>query len=562
MVQKSMTVVAMPGGLRFRMACNASFQLDDALLVITKGSVSLQYVDVSNCVGFAISVPSSASGVTLSIQESSFVSSAALFLASSSSSALLQDVSVSQFVGSVVLGLGASVPFAVSGGGQLKFVGCTFSSNIGLVSAGVVQASSGATVDVSSSSMFNNSGVRGGFAHINGAFIRFHDTDCNSNTASIAGGCVYAVAAQVTAFSLSSSVTFRNNVALLDGGAIHLNGTSNGTFSALDCKANTASRNGGCLCASGGFFWIGNSSTIHSNHATFGNGSGVSAFGSAAQFSGVTFDGNAAVTGGAFFVDGGSVNASGLVLTNNRALALGFGAAGMMVNGVAFQMGISAMSGNSFSEGVVCFGSQGSASGNGLSAVGVVCGLGCQVSINGNDGCLVQAFPASPANSSVRGNSFTATQNEWLAITADVRSVYLRPAKTDFLRLTLKKGALFVANLVKISSLEDGVYKINFTTPSIGVLQMFVGINDTIFENSPGQVTVSPAINPTLPPVGPNLTGLWIALALIGAGAIVLSCIFFYRRYVKRVSYLPIADTSKRQASYGGTGFLETDEEV
>jgi hypothetical protein len=38
--------------------------------------------------------------------------------------------------------------------------------------------------------------------------------------------------------------------------------------------------------------------------------------------------------------------------------------------------------------------------------------------------------------------------------------------------------------------------------------------------------------------------------------------VFMYRRYVKRVSYMPIADTSSKQASYGGTGFGSEAEDV
>lgn len=137
----------------------------------------------------------------------------------------------------------------------------------------------------------------------------------------------------------------------------------------------------------------------------------------------------------------------------------------------------------------------------------------------------------------------------------DVRSVYSTPAQTNGLSILMRKDGLTVANRVTVSSLAAaGTYAINFTCPSAGTFQLYTELNGIVIGNSPSTVTVTA---PEVP--GPNLTGLWVTLALVLAGLIVLAGVVLYRKFFRRVSYLPIADSSKGQANYGGTGFESED---
>lgn len=181
----------------------------------------------------------------------------------------------------------------------------------------------------------------------------------------------------------------------------------------------------------------------------------------------------------------------------------------------------------------------------------------CVLSLNGDDGvCRTQRFPASPFNSSVLGSSFNGVQGSWIQIQVAVVDVYLRPAATSSLSTVLRNGALTVANVVSITTSDLGSYAINFTTPSRGTLLLFVSINGSAVGDSPFPVTVVASSSPT------NLTWLWVTLALVLCGAAAVLGVFVYRRYFRRVSYLPIADTSKHRPSYGGTGFSTDAEEV
>lgn len=246
----------------------------------------------------------------------------------------------------------------------------------------------------------------------NDASITFHDTDCSSNKASQAGGCVFATGpfAQVLAYSFLNAVSFGENSAGSNGGAIALNFTQNSTFSSLNCKSNVAAGSGGCIYSFGsGSVTLTNNTIIHTNVAQMGNGSGIASFFSDVVLSEVTLDSNSAIMAGGLYASGGSVTASNLMLTNNRAFGLGFGGAGMVANGCRFQLGISMMNGNSHGEGVVCYGAQGTAQGPTTTAV--VCGKDCTLTLNGDSNiCSSQSFPAMAANSSVVGSSFSGVQ--------------------------------------------------------------------------------------------------------------------------------------------------------
>lgn len=489
-----------------------------------------------------------------------------LWQSGAGSNALFDAGSVSGFVGS--LSSGAAATAFRTDGALLTISRTTLQDNVGAANGGVVDVFAGGNLVLLNLSLLNNTGVRGGAVFVDSSQVSFTGTLCQSNTAARTGGCVY-VAGASSVLQASSGPAFKDNVAVQgDGGAIALSSTLQVTISDVICSGNRANGSGGCLWMADGKLTLSNTTgqlgSVQNNVASTGNGSGLALVGVDATVTSVSFEGNSVTTGfgGAFFVKGGSFVASGVEISGNTASALGLGGAGTLAGKGTFSIAISALEGNSFGEGVVCESSSGSAVGPSLTASSVVCGPSCVLAINGDRTvCGKQSSPGSARQSFVAGPSpLQGVQGSWVMATVFVRDVYLRPALTGGLGGTLYSGNVQVRGSV-VTVANTGVvgqYGLNVSIPLVGTFSLVTLLNAAPVSNSPTVVSVVLPVE--LPP---NLTPLWVIIGLLcGLGLCVLG-VFVYRRYVRRVSYLPIADSSsKKQASYGGTGFGSEAEDV
>jgi len=170
---------------------------------------------------------------------------------------------------------------------------------------GAISIWNGAEATIEGSTLEQNHANNGGGVYVNDGAVTIHNSNFHQNTAEYdGGGMVNTVTTTVTL----SSVTFSDNMAMGNGGAIADFGSVGPSWDDLIVDNNQAA-NGGGIYLNGRAVVIHNA-TIINNQATFIGGGGIYTTGSNLQLEGSFLKSNTAnypnsgLGGGAYFVDG------------------------------------------------------------------------------------------------------------------------------------------------------------------------------------------------------------------------------------------------------------------
>lgn len=196
-----------------------------------------------------------------------------------------------------------------------EFANVTLNNNTANTLGGVIYATAGAYVQLSSSKATSNSADNGGVVHADGSYIVISGLTARSNAATTSGSVVYAAGNSLGTVTISKSTFISNSAG--NGGVVYL------TASPGDIQTSTFTSNnakfGGAIYATQTSSLVGGYLSFTSNVASQ-DGGALYVSGSVAEFAPANFTNNIAQRGGAVFSTGASayVEASGFI-SGNRA---------------------------------------------------------------------------------------------------------------------------------------------------------------------------------------------------------------------------------------------------